>query len=256
MSEDMYFWHALPKQWETMSYEDFITNRRKLIAKVIRTGFERLSKLSEEEGEKLLNNDIDIVKLIELGESDTLEFKSSMINPTQTIEQQQLLEKQLAESIESKDKTKTENLKKALDSLKASQRQALEVEVIKTIAAFMNTRGGTLLIGVADNGKISGIEHDYTVFSDRRTYDGWIQHLKTLIKNHLGNDIMMHIQMARASYENKTIAIVRVNKSPKPVFMEYSLKGQNRSDLFIRALNTTEALNPRQYSDYFKNWDS
>jgi len=36
-------WHGLPKGWETMQYTGFITERRKLIAKVIRNGFEKLS---------------------------------------------------------------------------------------------------------------------------------------------------------------------------------------------------------------------
>jgi len=36
-------WHGLPKGWETVPYTDFLTERRKLIAKVIRNGFEKLS---------------------------------------------------------------------------------------------------------------------------------------------------------------------------------------------------------------------
>src|SRR5690606_7134738 len=32
--------------------------------------------------------------------------------------------------------------------------------VLKTIAAFLNTEGGGLLIGVADDGSVVGIEHD------------------------------------------------------------------------------------------------
>lgn len=39
----MAFWHALPEGWETMAYEDFLTQRRRLMAKVIRAGFESLT---------------------------------------------------------------------------------------------------------------------------------------------------------------------------------------------------------------------
>jgi hypothetical protein len=36
------YWHALPENWETMKYEDFLKQRRGLIAQVIRDGFEKV----------------------------------------------------------------------------------------------------------------------------------------------------------------------------------------------------------------------
>jgi hypothetical protein len=42
----MYYWHALPKGWESMSYDDFLKSRRKAIAQVIRDGFQKLCELS------------------------------------------------------------------------------------------------------------------------------------------------------------------------------------------------------------------
>jgi hypothetical protein len=36
------YWHALPENWETMKYEDFLKKRRGLIAQVIRDGFEKI----------------------------------------------------------------------------------------------------------------------------------------------------------------------------------------------------------------------
>ena len=43
ITKDMLYWHALPQNWEDMDYQDFLTERRKLIAKVIRDGYKRLS---------------------------------------------------------------------------------------------------------------------------------------------------------------------------------------------------------------------
>ncbi|MEA3486270.1 MAG: DUF262 domain-containing protein [Thermodesulfobacteriota bacterium] len=40
--KQMYYWHALPEGWENMEYEDFLISRRKVIASVIRDGFDRL----------------------------------------------------------------------------------------------------------------------------------------------------------------------------------------------------------------------
>src|SRR5205823_135425 len=38
----MYYWHALPEGWEEMAYEEFLARRRRLMAKVIRAGFDSL----------------------------------------------------------------------------------------------------------------------------------------------------------------------------------------------------------------------
>lgn len=40
--EEMYFWHALPKGWETMEYDEFLGKRRIMIANVVKTAFEKL----------------------------------------------------------------------------------------------------------------------------------------------------------------------------------------------------------------------
>ncbi|HEY3735196.1 MAG TPA: RNA-binding domain-containing protein, partial [Streptosporangiaceae bacterium] len=44
--------------------------------------------------------------------------------------------------------------------LDAGQRPLDEVLRLKTIAAFLNTGGGTLVIGVADDGEVLGLEPD------------------------------------------------------------------------------------------------
>jgi hypothetical protein len=48
--EQMYYWHALPSGWQNMKYADFLEERRKLMAQVIRDGFEAL--LNENESSK------------------------------------------------------------------------------------------------------------------------------------------------------------------------------------------------------------
>ena len=54
------------------------------------------------------------------------------------------------------------------------QRKELEREVVKTVAGFLNARGGTLLVGVQDDGDVTGIEVDFKYFKERfRNRDGW-----------------------------------------------------------------------------------
>jgi hypothetical protein len=40
--QSMMYWHALPEGWENMNYFDFLAQRRKMIAQVIKDGFSRL----------------------------------------------------------------------------------------------------------------------------------------------------------------------------------------------------------------------
>ena len=44
---------------------------------------------------------------------------------------------------------------------------------MKTVCAFLNGAGGTLLIGVADSGEPTGLEDDLRDFADKRTIDGF-----------------------------------------------------------------------------------
>jgi hypothetical protein len=46
--ERMAYWHALPPNWTSMAYQDFLVERRKLIAKVVRDGFARLGEADYE----------------------------------------------------------------------------------------------------------------------------------------------------------------------------------------------------------------
>lgn len=66
-----------------------------------------------------------------------------------------------------------------------------EKAAIKTIAGFLNSEhGGTLLIGVADDGTIYGLEADYNTFSKRGRrgdHDLFGQHLQNLLASRLGD---------------------------------------------------------------------
>ena len=62
---------------------------------------------------------------------------------------------------------------------------AIEWSVVKTIAGFMNSHGGTLLVGVQDDGSVLGLEEDFAVFS-KKDADSWEQWLTQLLINHFG----------------------------------------------------------------------
>jgi hypothetical protein len=68
-----------------------------------------------------------------------------------------------------------------------------ELAILKTLAAFMNSDGGMLIVGVEDNGNILGVEEDFQTFSDRKNWDGWMQHLVNVVRKYIGSEFLQHI---------------------------------------------------------------
>lgn len=90
----------------------------------------------------------------------------------------------------------------------------MEKAVLKTLVAFMNTDGGTLLIGVSDEGNIVGIDEDS--FENR---DKLNLHMTHLIANQIGNDFLHFISFRLVDYKGKGVMRVVCNKSDMPVFL-------------------------------------
>jgi hypothetical protein len=73
----MCHWHALPVGWEKMEYGEFLEARRKLMAKVIREGFEHIAEGAQ--GKSLLEDDhVTATEPVALGETTRCEFKSTL----------------------------------------------------------------------------------------------------------------------------------------------------------------------------------
>ena len=130
--------------------------------------------------------------------------------------------------------------------------EAITWAVIKTIAAFMNTDGGTLLIGVSDSGDPVGIELDYPYVkgADR---DGWELLITTAVKNALGSVAATDLPVGYCTIEGRTIARIDVRRSAQPTFA--SRKGKAREVFFARLNNATEELSGSSLLEYRqKHW--
>ncbi|MCP4701844.1 MAG: response regulator [Gammaproteobacteria bacterium] len=131
--------------------------------------------------------------------------------------------------------------------------------VLKTIAAFLNTEGGTLLIGVEDDGNIYGIEQDFPHVQkkpERQNRDGFEGHLWDAIKSQIGIPFAQYIKLRFELQEGgKTVCAADVLKAPEPAFL-ISLKDRNLKEFYIRPGNQTEALDMEQMYKYLrmKKW--
>lgn len=121
----------------------------------------------------------DIQRLIRDGESNRLEFKSTLRTNLETGETDKRMEK----------------------------------AVLKTIVAFLNTDGGNLLIGVDDDGDIIGA--DIQSFENK---DKMGLHLTNLIASKIGNSFLPFITFNLIDFDDKVVIRVKCDPCPMPVF--------------------------------------
>jgi len=127
-----------------------------------------------------------------------------------------------------------------------TQKPGKEIELawLKAVDAFINTDGGTLLIGVNDNGNIFGIEAD-----EFENEDKFLLHFNNLFNQHIGLELTKFIRFELRNIENKKVLIVECEPSPEPVF----LKTGKQEDFYIRVGPSSRKLSTSQTLEYLKN---
>jgi hypothetical protein len=134
--------------WRSENYVEFLRSRRKMLA----------SELNAFLQEIVISGDgaveVSLEDLVSEGESDELEFKSS--------------------------------LRWDYDNQVVSKK--LEDVILKSVASFANGQGGTLLIGVGDDGAPLGLEKDYISLSGDR--DRFELHLRNLFNQAFGHSFV------------------------------------------------------------------
>ncbi len=203
----MYKWHALPDGWESLPYHTFLTERRELMAHVIRDGY---ANLSDKSGVVHPGLSVPIHEIATQGESITLEYKAT--------------------------------LRTNLHTYQVDPR--MELSCLKTIAGFLNSRnGGTLLIGVMDNGTPVGIEADGFLNEDKM-----LLHLDNLIKERIGPKHTMYIHPHFEDYDGYKVLAVECSPGKSPVFV----KDGPMERFYIRMGASTPELTSSQTHEYIK----
>jgi hypothetical protein len=200
----MNHWHALPINWHLMEYREFLDARRSLMAKLIKEGFQHISF---EEAETPVSHYMAAADLIASGETTKVEFKSTLRVNLHT---------------DQPDKK-------------------MEHACLKTIAAFLNTHGGHLVVGVSDSGEILGLEKDRFPNEDKMNL-----HLVNLIKERLGPQHMLHIDPRFDTVDGKRVLVIQCKPSNIPVY----LKDSNTEQFFTRTGPATTELLPSQVHAY------
>ena len=127
----------------------------------------------------------------------------------------------------------------------------LELATVKSVASFMNAEGGTLLIGISDDGEPLGLANDLKLIS-KRNRDGYELWLGSLLMKCLGKMAAMNARISFADLDGKDVCRIDVRQSPKPVFVN-APKSKNADEFYVRMNNQTQRLSTRELLEYEKD---
>ncbi len=206
------YWHALPVGWEQLDYETFLERRRSLLARVVRDGFNTLwdENTPEPAG--------GVTELLRVGESQTVEFKST-----------------------------------ARWNIRAGQPdKKMEHVIAKTVCGFLNAQGGKLLIGVDDDANPVGLAADMKTLGSKADNDGYELFVRQLLDNSLSVPTAGIVTIGFESVAGTDICIVSASSSGKPVFAKPP-GGSGHSEFWVRTGNATNQLHGDDMLEYQNN---
>lgn len=132
----------------------------------------------------------------------------------------------------------------------------IELVIAKTVAAFLNADGGTLLIGVDDDGRVRGLAADFDTLKtpDADRYELWLRDLLTTtlgMAATAGLAVDFATLTAEAGPEEGAEAFVcrvQVAASPRPVYL---LPTRNAArEFWVRSGNSSRQLAVDQAAHY------
>jgi len=122
----------------------------------------------------------------------------------------------------------------------------MEDAVVKTIAGMLNTDGGTLVIGVGDDGSVMGLEHDFDLVKPKNA-DGLVNWLTTHLLNSFTHTQAMRTRARIELLRGRHVCRVDVAGSSAPVFARMS---DGQEVFWIRMNNSTRELPEREVEAY------
>ncbi|GAA4816877.1 hypothetical protein GCM10011365_24340 [Marinicella pacifica] len=156
----------------------------------------------------------DIVQLIENGENEQIEFKSSI----------------------------------RYDYFRKTTNRELELVIAKTIVGFMNAKGGKLILGVDDDGNILGLEKDFKTLKHKNR-DGYERDIFRIISAQLGHEACFSNYISFYVIGEKEVCVIDIEPSKEPVYVN---DGTNTT-FYVRTGNATYPLTVKETVNYLKS---
>ena len=203
-----------PELWKFENFELFLEERRKLLTKELNAFLANITETQDEEIH------MDVLEMINEGENHYVEFKTTM----------------------------------RYDMRENKINKKLEEVILKTIAAFSNGQGGTLIMGVNDDMEIIGLDNDYNSLKDG-SKDGFELHLRNLVNHAYGVDFATNnLTVSFPVIEDKEICVVEIKSGIKPLYTNVTNKNGLKEDKFyVRSGNSSPEMPITEIADYIKN---
>jgi len=163
-----------------------------------------------------LNEADQVIAIIRKGESKTVEFKQTL----------------------SLDVNRLKNDKK----YSPIKEPGIEKASLKTIVGFINTNGGNLLIGVNDDGEITGLDEEFKMFHKGKE-DNFLKHFRNLTSGKIGPDFYPYFDSNIISLHGKRIMVVTCKQSEfEPCYLN--------EEFYVRTNPATDKLTAKQANEY------
>lgn len=133
----------------------------------------------------------------------------------------------------------------SLDIRKAVSEKYIELASLKTIAAFLNSDGGFLLVGVNDNGSIVGLDREIDKFHNG-SKDKFLLHFKNNLKSRIGEEFYPYINQKILVSGGLPVLLVECKKSASGCFLD-------GKDFYVRTNPSTDKLEGARLISYIKN---
>ena len=205
--------------WKIENYKDFLQERRGLLAERLNYFLNNISITNEN-----IKTVVDLEEIIESGEHSFLEFKSTM----------------------------------RWDVREAKFNKDREKDILKSIAAFSNSQGGKLLIGVeekeGDVKEIRGLEDDYNTLRESNK-DFFELHLRNIVSSTYGKDFSITgITVNFPHVQETELCEIDIKPGNKPLYLEIANKnGQKEKKFFVRNGNQSDPIDDiEQAAEYIK----
>ncbi len=171
--------------------------------------YEEQKNLEQTTEETKPAGEIDWLSVIERGESNQVEFKSSLVYNFKT--------------------------KKAGISVKYI--------IAKAICGFLNSNGGIVFIGVRDDGQIQGLEvSDYLLFPKEKARDKILLEFDNLISYFFNFSKEPDVKAKIEKIKGKDVLLIRVYKSEEPVFLKNKRNNQIEKEFYVRGTASTRKI--------------
>ncbi len=207
-----------PEHLRNDNFEEFFAARIEALSAIVSEAMgkqvvkEEGANEEEEDIEEQEENDeeaevVDLIDIIRDGESDVVEFKSTLRTNIHTNRPD----------------------------------KKIEYTVLKTLAGFLNTNGGTLLIGVSDDGLPVGIEADKFPKPDKMNL-----HLTNIVNSRLGPNAMTSIHTNFHDFDDSRVLVVNCRRSPTEVYV----RDDNVQRFYVRTGPATTELTGKNLVEY------